>query len=573
MPRVSSFAEAKLLPRLEADVFIAGSGPIGATFAVELHKLRPNLKIIMTDIGGLDTVVPGSHKKNSVDFQKDIDRFVNVIQGDLSTVSVPVTNVPVTNADPDAFLPWFEDIQVNVNGKKETASKWYLRNNQNPEQAPEFNLGAEAVTRCVGGMSTHWTCACPELHPTLERPLLSSNQTENDALWKDLYPRARKLIGVGDDQFAFSIRHQLVLQTLTKAFPKREFKELPLACHRNPAAPKFVTWHSANTVFQSFGVPLTVDEDEVVRAGTFFELYPNTRCTRLWQDPTTDTGDIALAECQRLRVGEAGQDIRIKGKVYIIAAGAVGTPQILANSYFRPEQKMPALGKYITEQMMAFCQIMLYRELINKVRDKPEPEWKARVEEHIKEHPLDPIAMPFDEPEPQVTSPVHVDHPWHTQIHRDAFSYGKVGATIDSRVVVDLRFFGRNEPLERNTLTFSKVHRDGYDMPQPTFHFQMSEKSRKESAVMMADMTQVATKIGGYLPGSEPQFLEPGLVLHLAGTFRAYEPGRVTDNKDIKSYSVVDTYSKVHDFSNLYLGGNGIIPTAFAANYAQPSAT
>ncbi|KZS88318.1 pyranose oxidase [Sistotremastrum niveocremeum HHB9708] len=520
MPRVSSFAEAKVLPQLEADVFIAGSGPIGATFAVELHRLRPDLKIIMTEIGGLDTVVPGSHKKNSVDFQKDIDRFVNVIQGDLSTVSVPVTNVPVTNADPE--------------------SKWYLRNNQNPEQAPEFNLGAEAVTRCVGGMSTHWTCACPELHPTLERPLLSSNQTENDALWKDLYPRARKLIGVGDDQFAFSIRHQLVLQTLTKAFPKREFKELPLACHRNPEAPKFVTWHSANTVFQSFGVPLTVDENEVVRAGDFFELYPNTRCTRVWQDPSTETGEIALAECQRLRVGKAGQDIRVKAKVYIIAAGAVGTPQILANSYFRTEQRMPALGKYITEQMMAFCQIMLYRELINKVRDKPEPEWKARVEEHIKEYPLDPIAMPFDEPEPQVTSPVHVDHPWHTQIHRDAFSYGKVGATIDSRVVVDLRFFGRNEPLERNTLTFSKVHRDGYDMPQPTFHFQMSEKSRKESAV--------ATKIGGYLPGSEPQFLEPGLVLHLA------------------SYSVVDTYSKVHDFSNLYLGGNGIIPTAFAAN-------
>ncbi|KZS86693.1 pyranose oxidase [Sistotremastrum niveocremeum HHB9708] len=534
-------------------VFIAGSGPIGATFAAELHRINPKLKILMTDIGGLDTAVPGSHKKNSIDFQKDIDRFVHIIQSQLTTIPTPERKL----------IP--QHLFV-FSTKANSSSKWFVRNNQNPEQLPEFNLGAEAVTRCVGGMSTHWTCACPELDPDLERPRLDEDDTKNNAEWVRLYTRAKKLIGVGENQFSHSIRHQLVLDTLIKEFPAvgnapaRKFKALPLACDRDTVDPRFVTWHD-------LGVSLKVDEEEVVRAGDFFELYPNTRCTRVWQLP--GKGEIDFVECTRLRLGKVDTNVQVKAKVYIIAAGAVGTPQILANSFFAKEQEMPALGKYITEQTMAFCQIMLYRDLIADVREHPKEDWKKRVEDHIRDFPLDPIAMPFDEPEPQVTSPISKEHPWHTQIHRDAFSYGKVGATIDSRVVVDLRFFGRNEPVETNTLTFSDKHRDGYDMPQPTFHFQMTPQSRKESGMMMADANhvwQVATKLGGYLPGSEPQFLEPGLALHLAVSTHSKSAKPPHPPGNVKNYSVVDEFSQVYDFSNLFLGGNGIIPTAFAAN-------
>jgi pyranose oxidase len=70
-------------------------------------------------------------------------------------------------------------------------------------------------------------------------------------------------------------------------------------------------------------------------------------------------------------------------------------------------------------------------------------------------------------------------------------------------------------------------------------------------------MCTVATQIGGYLPGSEPQFMEPGLALHICGTTRAG-----ADDKD----SVVDKFSKVHNTTNLYLGGNNVIPTRNACN-------
>lgn len=50
----------------------------------------------------------------------------------------------------------------------------------------------------------------------------------------------------------------------------------------------------------------------------------------------------------------------------------------------------------------------------------------------------------------------------------------------------------------------------------------------------------------------------PGLALHLAGTTRLGRGDQVNE-------SVADYNSQVWNFSNLYLGGNGLIPTAFGA--------
>jgi hypothetical protein len=60
-----------------------------------------------------------------------------------------------------------------------------------------------------------------------------------------------------------------------------------------------------------------------------------------------------------------------------------------------------------------------------------------------------------------------------------------VAESIDSRLVVDWRFFGRTSPKEGNKLWFSKQITDAYNMPQPTFHFRFPGDTSEEAERMM----------------------------------------------------------------------------------------
>jgi pyranose oxidase len=505
------------------DVLIVGTGPVGCTFARKLFDQGHS--VLMVDSGASQSPRFGTHLKNAFLFQRDVNPFVNVIRGHLHALSVPPNESPALTLDPGAFT-----YDPNL-------YKGFIGSNQNPHQDPRKNLPGAAATYAVGGMATHWTCATPRQHPTIERsPLLSEKE------WDQLYKRGEKLLNTHKDAFEDSIRNAIVRDVLRSTFPDLKApydpQNLPLAAERNAENDELVTWSGADTVLGDLAVP---------GASERFRLLSQYRCTKLV--PDGNGGAILYADVMDVI---NWQPYHIHAKTFVVCAGTVLTAQVLYSSGIRP----PALGAYLTEQPMAFCQIVLRQSIIDALPN--DPRFARKIAIYRKQHPNDPIPIPMNDPDPQLTIPVSTGRPWHTQIHRDAFAYGGLPPNIDNRLIVDLRWFGIVEQREENKVTFAEDVRDTFGMPQPTFDYSLSNKDREAQHSMMEEMLQAATALGGFLPGSEPQFMSPGLTLHIHGTTRI---GGSNDGT-----SVVDTYSKVWDYSNLYLGGNGLIPTAIACN-------
>ena len=520
---LSSSSSPHPIEELNVDVLIIGSGPIGCTFARKL--VEAGHKVLMIDAGAQLSKRPGAHLKNAFLYQRNVNLFASVIRGHLQGLSVPSNKAPVITLDPGAY-------QVDL--KKYVG---FVMNNQNPEQDPNKNLDGIGVTYGVGGMTTHWTCATPRHHPTIER-----NNLIPASEWDRLYTEAEKLLNTHHDQFDGSIRHTVVRETLQAEFKELQapyhVQNLPLAVERRKDNDEFVTWSGADTVLGKLADgPLDHEP---------FILKPHHRCTRLIR--SADGSRIEFAEVENLMEWKT---LYVHADTYILAVNAMLTPQVLFNSGIRP----PALGRYLSEQPLAFCQIVLKQSIVDKI--PTDPRFEERVRKHREKNPKDPVPFPIHDPEPQVWIPVSEGRPWHCQIHRDAFNYGDFAPNVDGRVIVDLRWFGIVQQRRENRIFFSEVYKDAFGMPQPTFEFELNDEERSKQHEMMGDMLRAANVLGGFLPGSQPQFMPPGLPIHVCGTVR------VGDNPET---SVVDTNSKVWGIDNLYLGGNGLHAVGNASN-------
>ena len=320
-----------------------------------------------------------------------------------------------------------------------------------------------------------------------------------------------------------------------------QVQNLPLAVERRKDNPELVHWSGTDTVFG----PLAdgpLDREP-------FILREQHRCNRSCR--RRDGTRVEYAEVQNLaRVGDAahqGQDLRRRCNAYL-------TPQLLWASGIRPEP----LGRYLTEQPMAFCQIVLRQEIVDGIaRDHRFRDKRRRATASAA--PDDPVPDPRGRPgaaglDPGVGGAARgtarsTATPSTTATYRP---------NVDSRLVVDLRWFGIVEPRYEDPHDASRtVTSDVFGMPQPTFEWVL-HRGRPAQAAPHDGATCCArpNALGGFLPGSEPQFVAPGLPVHVTGTTRMG-----TDAKD----SVVDEHSRVWGIDNLYLGGNGLIPRGCAA--------
>jgi pyranose oxidase len=374
-----------------------------------------------------------------------------------------------------------------------------------------------------------------------------------------LYDEAESLLARSTSVFASSARHLLVKRVLQRAGEDcADVTELPLAVsdRADSAHTQAVTWSAADTVLGDLADPAHTPPQ-----GSF-TLLPEHQCLRLEIAGAGKHQRVQYAVVRDLR--DVREEIRLRAGTYVVACGAVPTPQLLYSSGVT----LPALGRYLTEQPLSFCQVVLQQQHMDHVEDilgaeEPAAGRVARYRAaqlkklHSGDKCADPVPFPPDERDPNLALLVSERRPWHCQIHRDAFTYGAVPPNVDPRLIVDLRWFGISRPRPENRVTFSRGLRDTFDMPQPTFHFRLDEAERRASDRMNEHMLRTAAALGGFMPGSEPVFLTPGLPLHIAGTTRM---GRSPLD------SVVDEYSKVWHIDNLYLGGNGLHPYGNASN-------
>jgi pyranose oxidase len=508
---------ADLAEALQVDVLIAGSGPIGCTFA--RCFVGNGRSVVMIDAGAQLSRRPGEHLKNSFVYQRDIDRFTPIVQGLLQPISVPPATRLSDSLDPIAFHP-----------------RATIRSAQNPRQDPQLNLPAAAVAYGVGGMFSHWTNNTPRHHPEMERV-----RWIDDAEWDELYGSAELLLNTHCDVFRdHSIRHQIVKDALSEHYrdrmePGYRVDDLPVAGERRRDNDEFVHYTGADTILGS----LLDDEGQITTSA--LKIRPEHRLTRL----AVEGGRVAFAEVEDLK---RWRTLRIEASMFVVACGSLLTPQVLWKSGIRPA----ALGRYLTEHPMTFTQIVLREELVTAIREH------GRLRSTDVAEASDPVPVPMHDAPPMVRVPVSAGRPWHAQVHRDSFSYGQLPPDVDDRLVVDLRWFGMVDVNPDNRILFLDDLNDKFGMPKPTFEFRLSFKDRQRMHAMMLDMVGAAHTLGGFLPCAEPRFMPLGSSLHFMGTTRM---GQTDDGT-----SVVDPYSRVWGIDNLVLGGNGVIPTSTACN-------
>lgn len=477
------------------DVFIAGGGIVACTFARIL--VDAGFNVLMVDAGAQHSSRVGENLKNYYNYQVDPDQFGGVVRGLMHPVSVPVA-----------------------------AGHPSTRNALNPNQDASENLPGAVVAYALGGMAIHWTCAIPRHHTARERmPFLSA------AEWDEFYTRAELLLRKNSDIHEGSLRHRVLKRFLSdRGWP---VQNTPLAAVRESAS--YVRYTGADTVLGDLAEPGPRPKLTICPEHCVLKLLHK-------------SGRVRAAVVRNLRTR---QEYTVNAGSFVVAAGWLHTAQILWNSQIYNEEKS-ALGCFLSDHTFAACRIVLRNKIVKEIAEEAK---LLGVKEDEGSYSL---PIPMSDPPPHLYIPVDEKREWHGQIFREAFQFDPLVMPIDSRLVLDLKWFGMIDPERSNRVRFESTIRDRLGMPQPTFTFSLGREDKRRLAEMTDHMREVAGDLGDYLPGSEPFNPPLGASTHTMGATRMGE----SDNGE----SVVDRNSKVWGFDNLHVGGNCVISTANASN-------
>lgn len=381
-------------------------------------------------------------------------------------------------------------------------------------------LPAGAMSSNVGGMMAHWTCATPR--PDVAERVTMFTSTEHDRLLS----RAEQLLSVNTDAFASSVFSRRLVEALGGVFDHRlgtdrPVQLMPLACEVDGAA---IRWSGADTILG----PLA---DASTRPGNV-NLRAETMCTRV----VVEGGTVRGAEL--IDLGSGAKSF-VAARRVVIAADSLRTPQLLWSSGVRRD----ALGRGFNDQPQVLCAVRVDDGFF------PDDGDQADRADRPPRTPRGVVWVPYSQP----------GHPYHGQVmHFDLSSVHPSGVSGSSSHVVALSWYCAKDVSPDDRVHFDASQPDEYEMPAIGVEYSLTEQDVANLAGAKECQLAAANAIGEIIGDPDPEVLPAGTSLHYQGTVRM---GSSDDGT-----SVCDSYSRVWGIDGLYVGGNGVIPTATACN-------
>ncbi|MFC0042202.1 GMC oxidoreductase [Actinomadura rayongensis] len=370
-------------------------------------------------------------------------------------------------------------------------------------------MPAAAYSANVGGMGAHWTCAVPRPGGGERVPFIDAG--EMDAA----LDVAERLLRATTAGFRPTPTGDAVRRTLAERYDHRlpagrRTGPMPLACVPSPDGPP--RWAGADTILGA--------------AAGRVALRPGAVARRLLLDGDRVTG----AEIVDARTGEAST---ISAGTVAVACDALRTPQLLWASGLR----LPALGRYLNDQPQVVVGARVDLPSTT-VRDATDPR-----------DALTGVSwVPFADDV----------HPFHGQVMQlDASPIAiHVGDAPDPRPMVGLGWFLPKDVRADDRVRFDDDDPDAYGLPRIHIDYGLTDADREQVRRAVKELEGLAADLGEQT--RVPDLLPAGSSLHYQGSVRM---GPADDGT-----SVCDDRGRVWGFRNLFVGGNGVIPTATACN-------
>lgn len=380
------------------------------------------------------------------------------------------------------------------------------------EEAAAMPMAAAAFD--VGGMGVHWTAATP--WPAGEE-VFDFGDPEG---WVRDLTTAQRVLGVTPEPFPPTAPGRHVLEVLRRRFagtgaPDRDPRPMPMAAMRTPEGRLERTGPSR--IFPPLG---TGDDDR-------FRLMARRLAVRLDHDGHRVRGAV-------VRDLGTGERRLISARTTIVCADSFRTPQLLHASGIRPD----ALGRYLNEHAFLTGRVLLDLDRAGlTLADLP----AVREDEFA----TDSLWLPQNGPA----------QPFHGQI-MDTTYVDEAGAPLAHGVAVSLY-----SPVASNAehrMRFLDGQTDLFAQPRYRVEYGLTPGDEAVLEEARATHAELFRLFGDFDPETESALLPAGSSLHPTGTVRA---GAEDDGG-----SVTDPDGRVWGFANLFLAGNGVIPTAMVAN-------